>query len=270
MILVWDRNGQRHVTGLLRRVSAASVHPFPEPKPKKEKEPEKEPEPKKDEDKKPDAPAAGAGAEDPKKDEGKEKEKKEDETPPKAPRKDLALEPYRPLLTADIPLFIGLGNPRLARDLLEVARNGYEVTTVVTSAERYADLWERMAELGVGYSPTGSPVEEDGAERRVLALEAIRRRIPVALRSGPDGDARTLYAAASHAVRCGVPSTQGLQMITRWSALVLGLQDRIGSLAEGMDADLVLLTGTPFAPGSRVERVMIDGRFLDEPVREVR
>jgi imidazolonepropionase-like amidohydrolase len=44
----------------------------------------------------------------------------------------------------------------------------------------------------------------------------------------------------------------------------LGLLSRVGSLATGKDADLVILSGDVFEAGTRVLRTMIDGKFVDE------
>ena len=38
------------------------------------------------------------------------------------------------------------------------------------------------------------------------------------------------------------------------------------AIEAGLDADLVLLTGRVFEPGTRVQRVMVDGRFVGEEV----
>ncbi len=55
-----------------------------------------------------------------------------------------------------------------------------------------------------------------------------------------------------------------MKMVTYWSALILNVADRVGAISPGLDADLLIVKGSAFAPGSRVERVMIDGRFIDE------
>ena len=83
-------------------------------------------------------------------------------------------------------------------------------------------------------------------------------------RSGHDGDPRSLYGIAEAAVRDGVDPEDALRMVTRQPARFLGSLDRLGSLERGKDADLVLLTGEPFAPGTRVKRVMVGGKFVDE------
>ncbi len=48
-------------------------------------------------------------------------------------------------------------------------------------------------------------------------------------------------------------------MITSEAAKILGLADRLGSIAPGLDADLVVWSGHPFHLASRPELVIVDG-----------
>ena len=61
-------------------------------------------------------------------------------------------------------------------------------------------------------------------------------------------------------VRHGLSEEHALQALTLNGAKAMMLDDRIGSIAVGMDADLVLLDGHPFdMTGDRIERVLVDG-----------
>jgi imidazolonepropionase-like amidohydrolase len=64
---------------------------------------------------------------------------------------------------------------------------------------------------------------------------------------------------ATHAVEEGVSENEALKAITINSALIMGIEKRVGSLEKGKDADLVILSGPPFAGGSKVEAVVING-----------
>ena len=69
---------------------------------------------------------------------------------------------------------------------------------------------------------------------------------------------------AGLATRYGLPEEQGLKMITSAAAKILGLSDRLGSIAPGLDADLVVWSGHPFHLASRPEVIMVDG--VAEPI----
>jgi imidazolonepropionase-like amidohydrolase len=45
---------------------------------------------------------------------------------------------------------------------------------------------------------------------------------------------------------------------------MLRLDGRLGAIERGRDADLVLYSGDPFAPSSRVRLVVIDGKIVYE------
>ncbi|BBB91113.1 MAG TPA: amidohydrolase [Methylomusa anaerophila] len=69
-----------------------------------------------------------------------------------------------------------------------------------------------------------------------------------------------LSVYAGLAVRYGLPKDQALRMITCDAAKILGLADRIGSLAPGMDADLVVWSEDPMLISASPEIVMVDGQ----------
>ena len=69
-----------------------------------------------------------------------------------------------------------------------------------------------------------------------------------------------LPALVAHAVFVGVPPEQALRAGTIEPARVLGVEDRVGSLEVGKDADLVVWDHNPTATFSaRPEDVYIEG-----------
>ena len=69
-----------------------------------------------------------------------------------------------------------------------------------------------------------------------------------------------LVHQATFAVKEGLDSETALRSITMNPAQILGLDDRVGALKEGLDADLVLWSGDPLDVMSRAVRVFVDGR----------
>ncbi len=51
-------------------------------------------------------------------------------------------------------------------------------------------------------------------------------------------------------------------MVTLNPARQLGVADRVGSIEVGKDADLAIFNGHPFAPASRVEKTLVDGKLM--------
>ncbi len=67
---------------------------------------------------------------------------------------------------------------------------------------------------------------------------------------------------AQYAVRAGMDHYEALKAITINPAQILGIDDRVGSIKKGKDADLVLWNGDPLNINSRVLFTMIDGEIV--------
>ena len=70
-----------------------------------------------------------------------------------------------------------------------------------------------------------------------------------------------LFLQGSMSARFGADSYQMLRALTTHPAQSILVGDRVGSLEPGKDADIVISSGDPIDPRSRVELVLIDGRI---------
>ena len=61
-------------------------------------------------------------------------------------------------------------------------------------------------------------------------------------------------------IRYGMTEEQALEAVTINPAAIAGVEDRVGSLGVGKDADIVVLSGTWYEVSSLVTRVYVDGR----------
>lgn len=88
--------------------------------------------------------------------------------------------------------------------------------------------------------------------------------VPVAF--SQDGDAshnaRKIRQLAGNAVAHGLPWDAALAGLTRVPAQAFGVANRIGSIAVGQQADLVLWEGDPLDVGHYAERMWLDGRAV--------
>jgi imidazolonepropionase-like amidohydrolase len=76
-------------------------------------------------------------------------------------------------------------------------------------------------------------------------------------------NARNLPYEASKAVAYGLPRDEALKAVTLYPAQILGVADRVGSLAVGKDATLIVTNGDPLESATQVERMFIQGRAID-------
>jgi imidazolonepropionase-like amidohydrolase len=79
-----------------------------------------------------------------------------------------------------------------------------------------------------------------------------------------------LSVQAAMAVRLGLPDAVALRGLTINPARFFGIEDRVGSLDPGKDADLVVWTGDPIDPRSWVEKVFINGNVVYDVTQERR
>ncbi|MDT8408032.1 MAG: amidohydrolase family protein [Wenzhouxiangellaceae bacterium] len=152
--------------------------------------------------------------------------------------------------------------------LINVAEQfGITIGTFQHVLEGYK-LARRMAEHGAGASGFidwwNFKHEASDAIPYNPALMAMAG-VTVGLHSDNPELARRMNLEAAKAVRYGgVDEHDALKMLTAGPAAQLGVADRTGRLAAGLDADFVLWNGHPLSVYSRVEQTWVDGRrFFD-------
>ncbi len=121
-------------------------------------------------------------------------------------------------------------------------------------------LVETGVPLNVGPREIDFATTRDGRITGTAAryLEAGAKDLSVCTDS-PVVPQEELFLQGAVAARYGADSYTMLRAVTIAPARVFGLADSVGSLEVGKDADIVLRTGDPLDPRSRVERVFIDG-----------
>lgn len=73
---------------------------------------------------------------------------------------------------------------------------------------------------------------------------------------------RYLALCAGRAIFHGLDEFTALQAITINAAKHAGIEDRVGSIEEGKDADFVILQGNPFAIDTKISYTIIDGSVV--------
>lgn len=130
-----------------------------------------------------------------------------------------------------------------------------------------AEAWKEPQLLARSQTPVILPPFPAGGRTRDNALMAWNvakilkdSGVPFALSSHGSSDvADRLAMQAGYAMAGGITFEDALAAVTSTPAKLLGVDSRVGSLEVGKDADLVLWSGEPFQPGTRVVATIVDG-----------
>jgi len=188
----------------------------------------------------------------------------EDET--KTPDTDLRLESLLLVLERAIPLRV---HAHRADDIMTALRIAEEFNLDITiehctEGHKVAQvLAERRIPCVVGPSMVSRMKVElrdrSGATAGLLARAGVKVAITV---DHPVLPLSFLPVAAASCCREGMSEVDALKAITLNAADICGVGDRLGSIEEGKDADLVLWSGHPFDYRSKVVRTFIDGETV--------
>lgn len=94
--------------------------------------------------------------------------------------------------------------------------------------------------------------------------------IPIALQSGFEGyvpKSRVVLFEAAMAAGNGLAVREALASVTIDAARILGIDNRVGSLATGKDADLAMFDGDPFEFATHCVGTIINGKIVSREIR---
>ena len=184
------------------------------------------------------------------------------------PRRDLQLEPLVEILegrryvhahcyiVSEILMLINLADEfgfkiKTFQHVLEGYKVAKEIAAHGAGASIFADSW-------------GYKIEAYDAIPYAAAI-MTRAGVVVSMNSDSDERARRLNIEAAKAMHWGdLTEEQALKTITLNPAIQLGIQERVGSIEVGKDADVAIWNGHPFSVYSRVDTTFIDGTvFFD-------
>ncbi|HUF64654.1 MAG TPA: amidohydrolase family protein [Gemmatimonadaceae bacterium] len=187
------------------------------------------------------------------------------------PTRDLGNETMAEVLRGNILVHNHCYRADEMAHMIDIAREfGYRIRSFHHGVEAYkiADVLAREEISGSLWADWGS--------FKVEALDAIKANIALVDRAGAraivhsddaSGSQRLNQEAAKAmyaGIEAGIPITE--ERAVRWltinPAWALGIDDRVGSLEVGKQADVVLWSASPFSVYSRAEKVWVDGALL--------
>src|SRR5579862_3884359 len=189
------------------------------------------------------------------------------------PRRDLRLEPLVEVLEGKRFVHAHCYRADEILMLLRVADDyGFKIRTLQHVLEGYK-VAKEIAEHGAGASTFS-----DWWSYKMEAFDAIpynaaimqKKGVLVSLNSDDAELMRHLNSEAGKAMKYGgLSETEALAMVTLNPAKQLGIDNRVGSIEVGKDADLVIYDKFPLSDYAKVQKVLIDGTVYFDRDNEV-
>ena len=182
---------------------------------------------------------------------------------PVPPRKDRKLEALAEILDGERLVHAHSYRADEILQLLRLAEElGFKISTLQHVLEGYK-VADEIAAHGAGASTFsdwwGYKMEAYDAIPHNAAL-MTERGVLVSINSDSGEEMRHLNQEAAKCIRWGGMShNEALRLVTLNPAIQLGIDDRVGSLEVGKDADMVLYDGDPLSVFSVVQKTFVDG-----------
>ena len=181
---------------------------------------------------------------------------------------DIKSEALRDVVSGEIPLFINC-NTKAEMDAIEFALKCFPIEIVFTGAFGLGDNTGSimsneysiiLGDLANGMASANSNVDFSSINK------IIEDGIDIAISSCGDNMSSGKESLLWNAILCyknGIDSENVLKMITSIPAKILGVDDRIGSIEIGKDADIVIWSDNPIKTyRAKVEATFINGENI--------
>ena len=136
---------------------------------------------------------------------------------------------------------------------IEHCTEGYRITDI---------LAEKNVTAIVGPLLMGPSKQELWDVRMTTPAVLVEAGVNVCLNADVAGGTRWLPVHVGLAMRAGLTEEDAFKSVTINPAQFLGISDKVGSLEQGKDADIVVWDGHPFCNFTAVEVTMIDGNVI--------
>jgi imidazolonepropionase-like amidohydrolase len=151
---------------------------------------------------------------------------------------------------SDIEAVLRLGRERKLKLILVGGNEAWMVADQIAAA-RVPVLLNPLDDLPTNFEKLGATLEN--------AARLQKAGVTIAFMSSDSHNARNLRQAAGNAVAYGLPWDEALKAMTVNPARIWHLEDRLGSLEPGKEADVVIWDGDPLEVTTGAVKVFIRG-----------
>ncbi|HSJ30300.1 MAG TPA: amidohydrolase family protein [Longimicrobiales bacterium] len=179
------------------------------------------------------------------------------------PRRDLRMEALVDILNEDLRV---QSHGYRQDEFLALVRLAEEFDFSIQALQHAVEAYKIAPELAA--SGVAAVVWSDWSSFKVEAYDGTPYNAKILLDAGvltslhsDDGQISSrMNWEAGKMLRTGIGEEDALSLVTNRTAAVFGLEDRVGSLQPGFDADFVIWNGHPLSQFTRAEQTWIDGR----------
>jgi imidazolonepropionase-like amidohydrolase len=196
--------------------------------------------------------------------EAKKRAGTDDTKPPKIPERDLKMEALGQVLRREMKARV---HAHRADDMLTAIRiaEEFDLDLTLEHATEGYKIADVLATKGIPVTAGPILFSRTKFELRDMTPKnpgiMSKAGVKVAIQTDEMSAVKYLNINAALAVREGMPEEEALKAITLYPAEIIGVDDRVGSLEPGKDADVVIWSGHPFDYRSVVELVLVDGQL---------
>jgi len=188
--------------------------------------------------------------------------------PTKLPQYDAKLEAMLPVIRREIPI---KAHAHRADDIFTAIRIAKEFNIKITldHCTDGALIADTLAKEGVpaivgpsfGHRTKFELTNKSFVTAGILAKAGVKVAITT---DSPVTPLHSLPLMAGMAVAAGMDESEALRAITLNAAEIIGIQDRVGSITPGKDADIAIFEGHPFEISSKPWMVLVNGINIKE------
>jgi len=188
--------------------------------------------------------------------------------PTKLPQYDAKLEAMLPVIRREIPI---KAHAHRADDIFTAIRIAKEFNIKITldHCTDGALIADTLAKEGVpaivgpsfGHRTKFELTNKSFVTPGILAKAGVKVAITT---DSPVTPLHSLPLMAGMAVAAGMDECEALRAITLNAAEIIGIEDRVGSITPGKDADIAIFEGHPFEISSKPWMVLINGINIKE------
>ncbi|MFW9869900.1 MAG: amidohydrolase [Candidatus Thorarchaeota archaeon] len=194
-----------------------------------------------------------------------EEAKKKGEAPPNPPKRNLGLETLIKVLKREIPIH---AHAHRADDIATVIRiaNEFDIDVVLIHCTEGHKITKLIAKSGfpavIGPTVYWTSKPETRERSFQTVIELHNAGVKVALQTDSLTPMNYFPILPMNVIKAGMNKDDALKSVTINPAEILKIDDRVGSLEPGKDADIVIWSGNPFEFYSKVEQVFIEGKSI--------